>query len=44
MSALAVATALTGLVLALVCTALTWGALALTRTTPTQRSLSCENH
>lgn len=29
MSALSVATALTGLALALVCTALTWGALAL---------------
>lgn len=43
MSALAVATALTGLALALACTALTWGALALARTTPTQRSLSCEN-
>lgn len=26
-----------------VSTALTWGALALARTTPTQRSLSCEN-
>lgn len=36
MSALSAATALTGLVLALVCTALTWGALHLAHTPRTK--------